>query len=159
MIHFYKPTTENTFSFWNLNLFDKMSVVPPPTLANAFKVLVTVTSQQTGKSKTFLPFTSYSALIKHYPRYMLMFVLLMTDPDDEVLSLGYVYFGNTDYPLGFYDVIIYENTSNVNLDPTGLTVVWNGLMNLTSNDSATIPVGYKEYTTNDADTDSVYVTL
>jgi hypothetical protein len=72
--------------------------------------------------------------------------------------LGVIFLGSTDYPLGFYDVVIYQNSSNSNLDPSGLTTIWNGLMNLTNNANAS-PVDYTEYTTNDSDTESVYITF
>ena len=90
-----------------------------------------------------------------------MYSLLIYTPQNssaENLSSGAPYLGNTDFPLGFYDVVIYQNSSNSNLDPSGLTTIWNGLMNLTSN-STTNPVTYTEYTTNDSDTESVYITF
>ena len=53
---------------------------------------------------------------------------------------------------------IYQNTSNTNLDPTGLTTIWNGLMNLKAADNFPA-VQYNEYNTNDTETESVYITF
>ena len=80
------------------------------------------------------------------------------DADQENLLNAIIQLGTTDFPLGFYDVILYNNTDNTNIDPTGLTVIWKGLMNLTGFNSNTESVTYKEYTTNDADTESIYLT-
>ena len=74
------------------------------------------------------------------------------------LAGGIIALGTTDYPLGFYDVTIYEQSTGGNLDPTGLTVIYTGLMNLSST-SSTRSVTYTEYTTNDSDTESVYITI
>ena len=57
----------------------------------------------------------------------------------------------------FLTKTIYQNSSNSNLDPSGLTTtLYTGLLNLTSSTDTT---QYKQYTTNDTDTDSVYITL
>ena len=71
--------------------------------------------------------------------------------------LGLIILGTTDYPFGFYDVTIYQNSSNSNLDPSGLTTtLYTGLLNLRSLVDTT---QYTSYTINDSDTDSVYITL
>jgi hypothetical protein len=85
-------------------------------------------------------------------------VFTTRDAGQEVLLEAKIQLGTTDFPLGFYDVTIYNNTDNTNLDTTGLPVIWNGLMNLTGFSSATQSVTYTEYTTNDADTESIYLT-
>ena len=131
-----------------LNIYDKMT--------NAdYRPLMTITSQLTGNSKTFIV-TTVNYVNKD--RYVEMLVYVQPVSIGENLSGGSIYLGNTDFPLGFYDVVIYQNSSNTNLDPSGLTTIWNGLMNLTSN-STTNPVEYTEYTTNDSDTESVYITF
>ena len=54
-------------------------------------------------------------------------------------------------------MIIYENNNNGNLDPANvIKTLYTGLLNLTS---ATAPTDYSEYTTNDSDTESVYITI
>ena len=128
-----------------LNLYDKMTT-------DEYGILITFTSQLTGKSKTFMP---VSALFSKKDRYV-QFNYLITISDN--LSGGLIQLGTTDYPLGFYDVTIYENESGANLDPSGLSVIYTGLMNLSSA-SNTRSVTYTEYTTNDSDTESVYITI
>ena len=140
--------TSLQFKLIRLNLYDKMT--------NAdYRPLMTITCQLTGNSKTFLVATVNYV---NKDRYVEMLVYVQPLSGGENLSAGSLYLGNTDFPLGFYDAIIYQNSSNSNLDPSGLTTIWNGLMNLTSN-STTDPVTYKEYTTNDSDTESVYITI
>ena len=59
--------------------------------------------------------------------------------------------------LGVYDVTIYQNNNNANLDPANaVKVLYVGLMNLISSTATT---DYSEYTTNDSDTESVYITI
>tara|TARA_R110002020_G_scaffold24732_4_gene81021 strand:+ start:145 stop:585 length:441 start_codon:yes stop_codon:yes gene_type:complete len=128
-----------------LNLFDKMTTVDNG-------VLMTITSQLTGNSKTFLPTT---VITTNKDRYLRLTIIVS---NSDNLSLGILDLGNTDFPLGFYDVTIYENSSAANLDPSGLNVVYTGLLNLSSMDD-TRAVTYTEYTTNDADTESVYITI
>ena len=157
MIEYTKATSPSQlFSFNYLNLYDEMTKTDEPfDLENYHNPLMTITSQQTGKSKTFVNLASYASK----ERFILLITLLVASSANENLSGGYVYLGTTDYPLGFYDVIIYQNSSDTNLDPTGLNVIWNGLLNLQHNNSNVLPVEYTEYTTNDADTDSVYITF
>jgi len=81
---------------------------------------------------------------------------------NPVPASGTVDLGNTDFPFGFYNVIIRENTTN-NLPGTIDTrpIVYTGIMNLSSSTSGGYEnpaVEYKEYTTNDSDTESVYIT-
>ena len=146
MIQFLRDDTATTIALDYLNLFDKMT--------NAdYKVLVTVKSQLTGKSKTYLASTNYA----NKERNLILITLVTASSASENLQTGTIFLGSTDYPLGFYDVTIYQNTSNTNLDPTGLTVIYTGLMNLAGT-SDLKPVTYTEYTTNDSDTESVYIT-
>ena len=128
-----------------LNLFDKMTTVDNG-------LLMTITSQLTGNSKTFLPTTIVTTNKDRYLRI----TIIVSNVDN--LAAGILGLGNTDFPLGFYDVTIYENSSAVNLDPSGLSVVYTGLLNLSSMDD-TRAVTYTEYTTNDSDTESVYITI
>jgi|LUMV01.1.fsa_nt_gb hypothetical protein len=74
------------------------------------------------------------------------------DPEDGIVTMG-----TTDYPYGLYDTTIYQNTSDDNLDPDGLTQIWAGLMNLEPEDNPAVE--YEEYDTNDSDTESVYITF
>ena len=128
-----------------INLYDKMT-------PDSTGLLITFTSQLTGKSKTFIPIT---VLLSNKDRYVEFTYFIMTTDN---LAGGIIALGTTDYPLGFYDVTIYEQSTGGNLDPTGLTVIYTGLMNLSST-SSTRSVTYTEYTTNDSDTESVYITI
>ena len=76
----------------------------------------------------------------------------------EDLLNGYITMGTTDLPYGFYDVTIYRNISNINLNPNanGVLPVYYTLMNLF--DSTKSPSTFTEYTTNDTNTNSVYIT-
>jgi hypothetical protein len=130
-----------------LDIHDEMTV-------DSGRVLATFTSQFTGKSKT----VSTNTLYTNKERYIQLAVFTTRDADEENLIEARIQLGTTDFPLGFYDVILYQNTDNSNLDPTGLPVIWNGLMNLSGYSTATQSVKYTEYTTNDADTDSIYLT-
>ena len=79
----------------------------------------------------------------------------------EQLVNGWVNFGNQNFPFGFYNVTIYQNNDNTNLDPTNtIKTLWTGLANLTTDttQSITPTVNYTAYTTNDADTESIYIT-
>lgn len=137
----------NTFY---LGVYDKMNEGQ-----DSGRSLCTFTSQFTGKSKTVSLNTTYGDFNSRYVQYA---VFTTRDLDDEVLLEAIIQLGTTDFPLGFYDATIYNNTDNTNLDPTGLTVLWNGVMNLLGYSSSTESVTYTEYTNNDADTESVYLT-
>mgnify|MGYP003135795328 CR=1 FL=1 len=147
MIQLVRDDADTLIRWAYLDLYDKMT-------NSDYKVLMTLTSQLTGKSKTFLPGTNYA----NKDRYLYLLILVAATLGAENLLTGTIFLGSTDFPLGFYDVTIYQNTSNTNLDPTGLTVIYTGLANLAPTSDAE-PVEYSEYTTNDSDTESVYITF
>ena len=131
-----------------LNLYDEMT-------STDYDVLVSVTSQLTGKTKTFRPTTTYT----NKDRYTQMTIFVLNSTGGENLGSGVVFLGSTDFPLGFYDVVIYQNNNNTNLDPdNAIKTIYTGLANLSPTD-AVEPVDYTEYTTNDSDTESVYITF
>jgi len=131
-----------------LNLYDEMT-------STDYDVLVSVTSQLTGKTKTFSPTTTYT----NKDRYTQMTIFVLNSIAGENLGSGVVFLGSTDFPLGFYDVVIYQNNNNTNLDPdNAIKTIYTGLANLSPTD-AVEPVDYTEYTTNDSDTESVYITF
>ena len=132
-----------------LNVYDKIT---PDTM---YRSLITLTNQVTKYSKTL----SSSNVKTNKERYVQMQVISTRGQLPENLETGIVKFGTTNFPLGFYDVTIYKNTANDNYDPSGLDVVYTGLANVTGNTDATNPVQYSEYTTNDSDTESVYITF
>jgi len=120
---------------------------------NEVRPLISIKSQQTEK---ILNFMASVVTTTNENRYTEMSYTINNAGLDLPL-LGLIVLGNTNYPLGFYDVTIYQNSSNSNLDPSGLTTtLYTGLLNLTSSTDTT---QYKQYTTNDTDTDSVYITL
>ena len=132
-----------------LDLYDK---IKPGTV---YKPLVKLTNQVTGYSKI----VAVSGGSTNKERYIYSQIIATRGIIAEDLSLGRVFFGDTNFPLGFYDVVIYKNTSNENMDISGLSIIYNGLANVTGNTDDTAPVKYSEYTTNDSDTESVYITF
>tara|TARA_R100001594_G_scaffold40454_2_gene72305 strand:- start:960 stop:1403 length:444 start_codon:yes stop_codon:yes gene_type:complete len=138
-------STKTNLSYFDL--YDKMT-------NTSYPVLVSITSQLTGKTKYYTPATTYT----YKERFVSILTFVSATIGGENLTSGVIFLGSTDYPLGFYDVAIYQNTSSSNLDPTGLTQVYSGLMNLSPTSDAE-PVTYSEYTTNDSDTESVYITF
>ena len=148
MITILRSTNNETISFF-LNVYDKMTNTD-------YRPLLTFTSQASGNSFTTLPFSSSHAKKERY----LSFSFIVAGGFNP--TLGFITFGNTDLPYGFYDVTIYQNSSNTNIDPTGLTIIWEGLANLYAKETGSFKnpaVEYTDYDTNDADTESVYITF
>jgi len=112
--------------------------------------LISIKSQQTQKVLNFMP---SGVTISTADRYNKLTYKIGADAPVG----GLIILGNTDYPLGFYDVTIYQNNNNANLDPANaVKVLYVGLLNLISSIATT---DYSEYTTNDSDTESVYITI
>ena len=112
--------------------------------------LISIKSQQSQKVLNFMPSGVTISTADRYNK------LTYKIGADAPLG-GLIILGNTDYPLGFYDVTIYQNNNNANLDPANaVKVLYVGLMNLISSTATT---DYSEYTTNDSDTESVYITI
>ena len=117
----------------------------------SIRPLISIKSQQTEKTLNFIPTVVVITNEERYTQMSYTIGLL------DFPIIGLIIVGNTDYPFGFYDVTIYQNSSNSNLDPSGLnTILYTGLLNLKSLVDTT---QYKQYTINDSDTDSVYITL
>ena len=148
MIQIERGKTNSEQQLFRLNLGDKMT-------DTTYSPLIGITSQL---SKETVYFISFSFGISNKSRYVSLGVVTVVAPGAELLTLGTVYMGTKDRPFGLYDMTIYQNTSNTNLDPTGLTTIWNGLMNLKAADNFPA-VEYNEYSANDTDTEAVYVTL
>jgi hypothetical protein len=112
--------------------------------------LISIKSQQTQKVLNFMPSGVTFSTADRYNK--LTYKIGADAPVGGLIILG-----NTDYPLGFYDVTIYQNNNNSNLDPANtIKTLYTGLMNLISSTATT---DYSEYTTNDSDTESVYITI
>ena len=131
-----------------LNLYDKMTNTD-------YRPLIYFESQFTKKIKKF----TVSATYTNQDRYVELTYNTVRAQGSENLVAGNIFMGNTDFPLGFYNAYIYQNTSNTNLDSSSLTLIYTGLMNMAMNTGQELPVDYTEYTTNDSDTESVYITI
>ena len=112
--------------------------------------LISIKSQQTQKVLNFMPSGVTISTADRYNK--LTYKIGADSPLGGLIPLG-----TTDYPLGFYDVTIYQNNNNANLDPANaVKTLYVGLLNLISSTATT---DYSEYTTNDSDTESVYITI
>ena len=131
-----------------LNLHDEMTGAFP----TAYAPLCIFTSQLTGKSIAVIPLSTDYSNKDRYVKIQLIPNYVVSVPVS-----GYFIVGNTDYPYGLYYAEIYQNSSGTNLDPdSAIKKTYTGLMNLTQ--SGNPAVTYTEYTTNDSDTESVYIT-
>ena len=126
-----------------------------------YKPIITLTSQMTGKSKSFL---SNEYIYTNKERYVSLKILVITSGTENLAS-GLVLLGNKDLPYGFYNVNIRENTSALlpgdAADINSKHLVYTGLANLSCRETgsqANPAVTYTEYSTNDSDTESVYIT-
>jgi hypothetical protein len=123
-------------------------------VATSLRPLISIKSQQTEKILNFMPNVVDNTYSSRYTQ------TLFYTTSNSILDLpqsGFLFVGTKDYPFGFYDVTVYQNSSNSNLDPSGLTTtLYTGLLNLRSLVDTT---QYKQYTINDSDTDSVYITI
>ena len=121
-----------------------------------YRPLFTFTSQESGYSFTSI---SFNANYDNKERYVKCAFIIGPTLN---ASFGFITFGNTDLPYGLYDVTVYQNTDSTNLDPSGLTVLFNGIANLSAVQTGSFKnpaVEYTEYNTNDTDTESVYITF
>ena len=131
-------------------------------------ILYKLESQQTGKTKIFTRTGVAPAVGKNLNKYKRQVTLSLSysaNPSStEDLSAAEVRVGTDDFPLGFYNMTVYETDTDGELNPDNAkAVLYNGILNMkareapgTSNDFPSVV--YTEYTTNDADTDSVYIT-
>tara|TARA_R100000664_G_C2677040_1_gene86647 strand:+ start:189 stop:650 length:462 start_codon:yes stop_codon:yes gene_type:complete len=153
MIQFTVPNVSLVNNKFYLDLYD---LYEGQAEADIDSPLVIVKSQLTGKSKAMLPSTLIPT--DKFHRYFSLNIITTRTLSETPIS-GLMRIGDTDFPLGFYDISIYKNTSNTNLDPTGLTLVYTGLAIAKAQTDDQEPINYSEYTTNDSDTESVYITF
>jgi len=116
------------------DLYDEMT-------ATTYNPLVSITSQSTNKTKTFIVAATN---LTNKERYIQLLVNIYKD-GTENLGSGQLSMGNADYPYGFYDVVIYQNGNALNLDPdNAVKVIYKTIMNFkaVNNDAIT----YTEYT-------------
>ena len=132
----------------------RASIYDAMTSDDEYNPLIVYKSQFTGFTKTSL---SQAVYWNSKERYVRIQQTILPQGGTEDLSTGKVLFGTKDFPFGFYDITIYQNNNSSNMDiSNAIKVVYRGLLNVSS---AAGTVDYKEYTTNDADTESVYITI
>jgi len=146
MIQLFRDTVSiSNFQSVYLDFYGEMTDISYPPLFS-------FTSHLSGKTLNALPkSTNYT----NKERYVIVQFIPF---GFNLPSIGVLDMGNTDYPYGIYNVTVYQNNSSSNLDPdNAIKTIWNGLMNLipeTTNEA----VNYTEYTNNDSENDSVYIT-
>tara|TARA_Y100001963_G_scaffold115861_1_gene160875 strand:- start:9 stop:557 length:549 start_codon:yes stop_codon:yes gene_type:complete len=173
-------TTSTSFTLsiaWHLNVSD--SIVGTPTFTtfdfggNTFYYitypyfLFKLESQQTGKIKLFTDEDinyPVGTNINHYDRSILFNFKYSPNPAaTEDLVKGEIIVGNSEFPLGFYNMTIYQINSRGELDPNNAeAVLYNGVLNMKGNTFAGAvnfqEVQYTEYNNNDSDNENVYLT-
>ena len=131
--------------------------------------LIKLESQFTGKTKIFTRSTvAYANLgtnVNTYDRSIQMSYSYSMNPDStEDLSKAEILVGTDEFPLGLYNLTIYQIDSSGELDPANATAtLYSGLLNMTASDATTgtgnfEAVQYTEYTNNDSENESVYLT-
>ena len=153
MIQLTVPNVPLANNLFYLDLYD---LYEDQAFADVNSPLMIIKSQLTNYSKAIIPSTLIVADKMH--RYLEMNIVTTRSVSEQAVN-GIMRIGDTDFPLGFYDISLYKNTSNTNLDPSGLTLVYTGLAFATGATSDQEPTKYSEYTTNDSDTESVYITF
>ena len=174
--------TTTAFSFnsvFYLNLADK--IVGTPTFGsttigpNTFYYLtfpfflIKLESQFTGKTKIFtkstVSFANLGTNVNTYDRSIQLAYSYSVNPDStEDLSRAEILVGTDEFPLGFYNMTIYQIDTQGELDPANATAtLYSGLLNMTASDATTgtgnfESVQYTEYTNNDSENESVYLT-
>ena len=135
-------TTNNIYA----DLYDVMTAI-------TFNPLIVFTNQTTNKSVNFIAKTFITT---NKERYMKLTYDISNDGTTNTTS-GVISIGDDDFPYGFYNVTIYQNNDGTNLDTdNAIKVIYKTVMNFKAvNNNA---VTYTEYTTNDTETDSVYIT-
>jgi hypothetical protein len=106
-----------------------------------FTPLLQIASHQTNQTKVFIP---YALDTTYKERYFKMSFSIIPAAEFSVPQAGLIYLGTEDYPYGLYDLTAYRNTSAINLDPSALTTVSKGLLNL-KEEPANAAVKYTEY--------------
>jgi hypothetical protein len=124
----------NTFCPAYVNIYDEMT-------ATTYNPLFALTSQSTNKTKYVV---SNGLDLTNKERYVKLQINISSTGTDSGAS-SVITLGNADFPYGFYDVVIYQNNSNLNIDPANaIKVIYRTIMNLkaVNNDAIT----YTEYT-------------
>ena len=180
LIHNQNNDSWNRTVSWDINISDKITATPQFFTVTGSGVtlyyvsypyiLFELESQQTKKKKLFTK-TSGSYYCGRnanaFERWVqLNFLYQVSTTVVEDLSASRVKIGNDEYPLGFYNLTIYETHTNGELNPANAAgVVYKDILHLRPFFSETNPTGnfeevkYTDYATNDSDTESVYITF
>ena len=169
---------------WNLsqggrfNISDKITQTPVITPVVALGVtyyfmtfpylLYKLESQFTKKTKIFSRGSSAPACginINCFDRWVVASWLVNTPGEAvEDLTIGRVIVGSEEFPLGFYNLTIYEMETSDDLNPDNAkATLYTDILNMYPNSIPSISanfeeVQYNEYTTNDSENESVYLT-
>tara|TARA_R110001583_G_scaffold182135_2_gene339757 strand:- start:836 stop:1210 length:375 start_codon:yes stop_codon:yes gene_type:complete len=109
--------------------------------ATTYNPLISITSQSTNKTKSFI---SGIFDLTNKERYVKLAVNIRNN-GTESLTAGIISIGDDEFPYGYYDVVIYQNNNNTNVDPdNAIKVIYKTMMNFkaVNNDAVT----YTEYT-------------
>ena len=123
-----------TFGGVYVDIYDVMT-------ATTYNPLISITSQSTNKTKSFI---SGIFDLTNKERYVKLAVNIKND-GTESLTAGIISIGDDEFPYGYYDVVIYQNNNNTNVDPdNAIKVIYKTMMNFkaVNNDAVT----YTEYT-------------
>jgi hypothetical protein len=131
-------------------------------------ILYKLESEQTGKTKVFSRGGSVYPLVseninKFDRQITLGWKYSANTSSTENLSTGEILVGNAEFPLGFYNLTVYEVDSGSELNPDNAkAVLYNGIVNMygqtISGATNFEEVKYTEYATNDSDNENVYLT-
>ena len=136
----------NTLNSFYLDLYDKWT---NKSTIGTVRPLIGVTNLETNNTKYVIA----SAMEWTYKN---RYIRLKIQPSTiDAPTLGIIKLGNKDNPFGLYKITIYENNTNSNTDVANVVgVLWEGLMNLKTNNNPAI--AYTEYS--DEQTAKVYLT-
>ena len=128
-------------------------------------------STETGKIKYYTRSSSsdfsYAAgtgVDKHKRYIPLFFYYSVSSTLTEDLSASQLIVGTDEFPMGFYNFTVYQTETLGEFNPANATAtLYEGILNMTGSNNASDSlnfqdVRYNEYTTNDTDTDTVYIT-
>ena len=184
----FQDTIENSIGFgkaiyMRANFADKLTVEPTigATVVSGVTywflqypyLMIKMTSQFTNKTKVIatgiLPTYANSSTgteLDWKRQLVANFFYTTGGRGTEDLTDGKVHVATDEFPLGFYDITIYENKTSAfdNNLANATATLFNGVLNLKGSESDTANVNmesvqYVDYTTNDTETQSVYITF
>jgi hypothetical protein len=130
-------------------------------------ILYKLESHQTGKVKIFAR-TGFKPAVgvnvnKFERQITLGFKYSVNPASTEDLTDAEILVGTDEFPLGFYNITIYETETDGELNPDNAkATLYNGLLNMSASTLSASQnfeeVQYNEYTTNDSENESVYLT-